>query len=324
MTISIAEYLKDIGRGHAGARPLSIERAERMFEAIFSGQVTDLELGAAMIALRVKGETVGEVQGALHALEPHIDKVAVDASRPVVVIPSYNGARNMANLTPLLACLLADRGIQVVMHGVRLDPKRTTSHQILAAMGIPGVESVGQASDVMARSDPVFVPIDVLSPALARLLALRWILGVRNIGHTLAKLLNPSDSARCLRMVSFTHPEFDRLQHQLLIEEQLSALVMRGTEGEVVANARRQARIDFLQGGSCSTLVQAQVVASGEQPSLPAALDAQATAQWTRSVLAGERSVPDAIAQQVEAIVTVLESSMTAEVVTVQPAARKP
>jgi anthranilate phosphoribosyltransferase len=313
MQISIAEFLKDIGRGHAGARSLSIERAERLFEAIFSGQVSDLELGGAMIALRMKGESVAEVQGALHALETYLVKVPVDASRPVVVIPSYNGARNMANLTPLLACLLADRGVQVVVHGVRLDPKRTTTHQILAAMGIAGVSQVAEARDVMARNDPVFIPIDLLSPALARLLDLRWILGVRNIGHTLAKLLNPSNSSRCLRMVSFTHPEFDKLQHQLLLEEKISALVMRGTEGEVVANARRQARIDFLQCGECATLIEAQVVASGDMPSLPPAHDALATAQWSRAVLAGERSVPDAIAQQVEAIMSVLELAPLAD-----------
>ena len=307
MQTSIAEYLKDIGRGHAGARSLSIERAQRMFNAIFSGNVSDLELGAVMIALRMKGETVAEVQGALHALDPYLTKVPVDSTRPTVVIPTYNGARNMANLTPLLACLLADRGVQVVVHGIRTDPKRTTSYQIFNAMGISGLASIDEASAVIARNDPVFVPIDLLSPALSRLLDLRWILGVRNIGHTLAKLLNACNSDRCLRMVSFTHPEFDQLQHQLLLEEQISALVMRGTEGEVVANARRQARIDFLQHGNCSTLVEAETIANGELPSLPAANDALATAQWSRSVLSGERSVPNAIAQQVQAIMTVLE-----------------
>ena len=314
MQTSIAECLKDIGRGHAGARSLSIERAEQMFGAIFSGKVSDLELGAAMIALRMKGETLAEVQGALHALDPYLNKVPVDSTRPTVVIPSYNGARNMANLTPLLACLLADRGVQVVVHGVRADPKRTTSFQILNAMGIAGLGSVDEASAVMARNDPVFVPIDLLSPALSRLLDLRWVLGVRNIGHTLAKLLNACDSDCCLRMVSFTHPEFDQLQHQLLLEEQISALIMRGTEGEVVANARRQAKIDFLQRGCCATLVEAEAIANGDMPSLPAAHDALATAQWSRSVLSGERSVPHAIARQVEAIMTVLERSPLANV----------
>jgi anthranilate phosphoribosyltransferase len=308
MQVGIADYLKDIGRGHAGARALSADRAQSLFEAIFSGQLSDLALGATLMALRMKGETVAEVRGALHALAKHVTAIPVQADRPVVAIPSYNGARNTANLTPLLACLLADRGVQVVVHGVRFDPKRTTSHQIFRAMGIAPLRYPEEASDFIARSDPVFVPVDVLAPALARLLDMRWTLGVRNIGHTLAKLLNPCSSPRCLQLVSFTHPEFDQLQHQLLLEENASALVMRGTEGEVVANTRRRARVDSLHAGVCTTLWETDSIASGDAPSLPPAHDAMATAQWTRSVLAGERPVPEAIATQVDAIFTGLQN----------------
>lgn len=173
MQVGIADYLKDIGRSHAGARSLSAERAERLFEAVFAGELSDLELGATLMALRMKGETVAEVRGALRALAIHVTPITVQADRPAVSIPSYNGARNTANLTPLLACLLADRGVQVVVHGVRFDPKRTTTHQIFCAMGIAPLLSTEQASDVWACNDPVFVPVDVLAPALARLLDLR-------------------------------------------------------------------------------------------------------------------------------------------------------
>ena len=247
--VPIAEYLRDIGRGHAGARPLNFERAFNLFEAIFAGVVSPMEMGAAMMALRMKGESVTEVQGAMRALAPWITQVPVNLQRPFVSIPSYNGARNMANLTPLLACLLADRGVQVIVHGVRADPRRTTSLQILRAMGIAPLHFVEEAGDLFARNDPVFIPIELLCAPLARLLEMRWILGVRNIGHTLAKLLNPTAFESCLRLVSYTHPEFDQLQHEYLKLERANALVLRGTEGEVVANSRRKSRIDRICAG---------------------------------------------------------------------------
>lgn len=116
-----------------------------------------------MIALRVKGESVEqEIEGALAALDCRIDRIAVDLSRPVVAIPSYNGARKMANLTPLLACLLADAGVQVIVHGVTDDAVRTTTHQIIRAMGIArrarrrcGRPAVAQRSGVRADRRPV-------------------------------------------------------------------------------------------------------------------------------------------------------------------------
>lgn len=114
---------------------------------------------------------------------------------------------------------------------------------------------------------------------------------MRNIGHTLAKLL----------------------------EEHASALVMRGTEGEVVANTRRKARVDLLHAGICTTLWEIDSVASGDAPSLPAAHDVVPTAQWTRSVLAGEYPVPQAIATQVEAIFTCLREISPAPGIFAEP-----
>jgi len=54
----------------------------------------------------------------------------------VVVLPSYNGARKLPVLTPLLAHLLAREGLAVVMHGTPTESARVTSQDVLAEMGI--------------------------------------------------------------------------------------------------------------------------------------------------------------------------------------------
>lgn len=298
--------IKEIGRGRDGARGLSHEAALAMFESLFGGGYADVELGAILIALRMKGETVDEVRAGLDVLEPLLSTVPVDAARPVVAIPSYNGARHSANLVPLLACLLADAGVQVVIHGVDRDPKRTTTAEIMQAMGLGPVGGIEAAAHALTRGDPAFVPVSVLSPRLAALLELRWQLGVRNVAHTLAKLLNPTDAPGCLRIASFTHPEFNRLQHEYFAVTGRPALLMRGTEGEVVASTRRAAQIDWVHDGVCDLLVAADAGSAGDLPALPDAHDAPATARWVQSVLAGERPVPAPIERQVAAVLHAL------------------
>ena len=299
--IEIGPFLREIGRGKDGARALDTEKARALFDAVFAGRLGEMELGAVMIALRMKGETVDEVAGALAALDGWLDAVPVDPAQPAVAIPTYNGARRSANLTALLACLLARAGVQVVVHGVLHDPKRTTTAEVMQAMGLAPCASAADARRAIDRRDPAFVPVEVLSPALARLLALRWRLGVRNVGHTLAKLLNPTGSPACLRIAAYTHPEFNALQHALFERSRAPALILRGTEGEVVASTRRAAQIDWMHDGVCEPLVAAHTEPLRDVPELPEAHDAGATAQWIRSVLAGERPVPQAIAQQVRA-----------------------
>ena len=299
-------FITEIGRGAQGARSLPYDMARQMFEILFDGRFDDLELGAILIALRMKGESLDEVRAALDVLEPGLNRLPVDMSRPCVSIPSYSGARHTPNLVPLLACLLADAGVQVVVHGVSGDERRTTTAEIMSAMGLGAVRDIGQAVDVIDRGVPAFVPVELLSPPLAGLLALPARLGVRNIGHTLAKLINPTLAPDCLRMVSFTHPEFNRLQHDCFMGSRSPVMLMRGTDGEVVASTRRAAQIDWVHDGECEVPVLAQANASGGLPALPDASDACATARWIQSVLAGERPVPQAIDQQVGAILLAL------------------
>ena len=65
--MSIAQYIKEIGRGSEGARSLSSEQAADLMAAVLDGRATDLEIGAFAIAMRVKGETVDELIGFLEA-----------------------------------------------------------------------------------------------------------------------------------------------------------------------------------------------------------------------------------------------------------------
>ena len=73
--MNYASIIKEIGRGRDGARDMTREQAEQLFGAILDGGMPDLELGAILIALRVKAESDEEMQGFYAALDKRVHKI---------------------------------------------------------------------------------------------------------------------------------------------------------------------------------------------------------------------------------------------------------
>ncbi len=304
-----AAIIKEIGRGKHGARSMTASDAEALYGAILQGRVSDLELGAIVLALRIKGESVAELTGFMQAAHQSFPALPQPSAKYApILIPSYNGARKVANLTPLLALLLARAGAPVLLHGVTRDPGRITSAEIFQAMGQPLADSPEQVARDWACARPSFIPIQTLAPALARVLELRRILGVRNSTHTIVKLLQPM-AGPALRLVSYTHPEYLALLTEYFAHAapagRGAVFLMRGTEGETVANAKRANQIEAFLGnvqtvGSQQTVLVERQGPVDEWPAMPTQLDAATTAQWISAALNGEVPVPAPIAEQVE------------------------
>jgi anthranilate phosphoribosyltransferase len=136
-------------------------------------------------------------------------------------------------------------------------------------------------------------------------LALRRVIGLRNPAHSLAKLL-PALGTRhnAVRVVNHTHPEYAVSLGEFLALTRATALLMRGTEGEPVADARRCPKLTaFLAGVEQPELsVPAQGGSLLTVPELPPAIDPAATARYIEAVLAGAKPLPTPIATQVMAL----------------------
>ena len=294
-TMGISSYLKEIGRGAQGARPLSREQAQDLFGQVLDGQCSDLEVGAFCIAMRIKGETAEEMAGFLDAVDARINKIPKSES-PVVVLPSYNGARKLPVLTPLLGLLLARQGLPVVLHGTATESTRVTSGDVLSAMGF-GPQT---AARPIAKGSLHWVPTENLLPSLTRLLEVRRAIGLRNPAHSLVKLMTPCTGAS-LVVGSYTHPEYAISMAATFRLVNTTALLLRGTEGEPVADARRTPCMELFRQGQTYCVQEAQGGSLTALPDLPA-IDAVSTATYTQSVLDGNLPVPAPIARQVEHI----------------------
>jgi len=295
--------VKEIGRGKNHARSLDHETARALYNHMLDGDVPDLEMGAILIALRIKGEGEQEMRGFYDAMQQHMLRLTPPVAKPVpVVIPSYNGARKQANLTPLLALLLSRLGFPVVVHGVSDDPTRVLTETIFTLMGISPTLHAGQAQAKLDGHDPVYIPVGALCPPLEKQLAMRWRLGVRNSAHTLAKLATPFGESDALRLSSVSHPEYVNKVGQFFIDIGGRGLLMHGTEGEVYANPQRCPQIALIENQAMRILLERQSEAATSPIALPETKDPEVTARWTERCLSGLEPVPESLKTQMACV----------------------
>ena len=304
--MAIAHYLKEIGRGREGARALTREQSCDLMSQILSQQVSQLELGGFCLAMRIKGETPEEMAGFLDAANLGMKPVVAapgSAGKGVVVIPTYNGARRLPVLTPLLAMLLARSGFAVLMHGMATEDARVSSEQVMNLLDQNAILDPAAAIELQP-GQLTFVHTSVLHSGLARLLEVRRVLGLRNSAHSMVKLINPvkaSHGGAVVQLASFTHPEYSVSMSRTLCLTGSTALLLRGTEGECVADPRRMPQMRGLQAGHESVLQAAQDGPLAQLPDLPST-EAAECANYIRRVLNGSSPVPAPIARQVECV----------------------
>ncbi len=304
--MTYASIIKEIGRGAKGARALDCAQAEALFGDMLDGTVPDLELGAILIALRVKSESTDELIGFKRAIDQRIAHVAVPAGPRCVLLPTYNGARRQANLMPLVALLLARAGVPVLIQGRHDFDTRSSPFALLAALDIPLCSAPQAAEQALAEGGLACIGIANLLPGLDRLLALRPRMGVRSSAHTVAKLVDPCPG-RSVRVVAVTHPEYLARMHDFLIADAAHAMLLRGTEGEIFANPRRCPRLEIFRAGCGGIAREAEEGGAPPLAGLPDVPGVRENAALIRSMLAGETAIPSPIREQVALIETLAQ-----------------
>lgn len=212
-----------------------------------------------------------------------------------VVIPSYNGARKQANLTPLLAILLHKLGFPVVVHGVSEDPTRVLSETIFTLLGIEPTRHGGQAQAKLDGHHPVYIPVSTLCPPLEKQLAMRWRMGCvtaptpwRSWRRRLPKMPRCAFPAFRTRNMSPAWRPFCRHRWPRAADARHGR--------EVYANPQRCPQQTLID--AAGTRVVLERGDENTNLSLPQAKDAETTARWIESCLAGREAVPHSLKLQ--------------------------
>jgi len=286
--VSIARFIKHLANDANTPGDLSESDAHDLFAAMLDGGVSDLELGACLCALRMKGASIVELLGFYRATSERLHRLKAlpTALRPLV-FAIYGGARREANLLPLLVLLLKRMRVPVLLHGTLEGGGRVASAYILRELGLLPDASLAQAQKSMDDELLAFVQTAVLSPGLANLLALRNRMGVSNPAHNLVTLLDPFESGG-LRLVSADQPAQLENLESFLLATGFDALLLRGTEGEPFANPRQRPRIKYFRQGEASVLFEEEMLSARGVQSQPSGIDAGATAVLIRQAIAGQ------------------------------------
>jgi anthranilate phosphoribosyltransferase len=133
------------------------------------------------------------------------------------------------------------------------------------------------------------------------LLEVRRTIGVRNSSHSLVKLMNPGAGPAVI-VGSYTHPEYAVSMGAVYELMGSTAMLLRGTEGEPVADPRRQRKLEGFIRGKRLLLEEDHQGSVTDVPALPTDIAPHATAAYIREVLSGKQAVPAPIAVQVEHI----------------------
>lgn len=305
--MNYAPIIKEIGRGAKGARSLDRAQAALAFAGMLDGTAPELELGAILIALRIKSESLEELLGFKHAMDELGARISAPPGPRTVILPTYNGARRQPNLMPLVALLLARDGVPVLIQGRHDFETRVSPLELLAALDIHPARDTDEAAVQLATQRLACIAVSALLPGLDRLLALRMRMGVRSSAHTMAKLLDPCPG-RSVRVVAVTHPEYLERMDEFLRADGGRAMLLRGTEGEIYANPRRCPEMKVYAEGECRVGVLGE---EGGAPPLAGLPDSSSIAENVtviRAMLAGEQPVPGPIQAQVEALAALARS----------------
>ncbi len=294
-----SRLLREASECRQRAEGLTESDAHLLFATMLDGGLPDLELGAALAALgTLPGDSI-ELLGFSRALHERVRSIALPAAnvRPVV-LPSYGNVREQFNLVPLVAMLLARVGIPVAVHGTLEGSERISSAAVFRELGVMPCTTAAQIESVLETRCLAFVPTGLLSPGLAKLISLRGRLGVRNVAHIVARLLDPFGGAG-LRVTGATHPGLHQRMRGFFLASGDRALLLRATSAEPFADPRHRPTIELIDSGSSQLLfaeehsVSVDPAASAKRP------EARAAAAYTKAVLDGRQPVPMPIVNQI-------------------------
>ncbi|OEH92861.1 anthranilate phosphoribosyltransferase [Bacillus solimangrovi] len=226
--------IKDIAKGRRGSKDLSYEQAIEAAQTIATGQSTDVQTAAFLIAQRMKEEKPEELQAfaevfshkTVHLnLEKSIREKLVDFASP------YSG-RNSFYATIPVSILLAERGIPVFLHSSdSLPPKYGTSlKQVFENLGIINQSEKSQLEEQIYSHQIAFGYTDSFCSQLVQLRSIREDLSVRTLFNTVEKLLNIAQ-AETIMFGAFHRTAINKILPMLPQLSFRKAFVVQGIEG---------------------------------------------------------------------------------------------
>ncbi len=243
-------YIQTIGRGQKRRRSLTQSEARDAMQMILAGKVTQMQLGAFLMLIRVREETPEEVAGFVEAIR---EKIPPPPCLVDIDWGSYAGKRRQLPWFMLALTLLARKGYRIFLHGiVGNESHRLYTQEIAERLNWPIADSLENAKQHIEQSGYCYTPVEQFAPDIKTLMGYRDELGLRSPIHTLARMLNPFKAQ--LSVHGVFHKGYDEIHQQAaaLLNDPLTA-VFCGDSGEAEVRPDRKTEIKMVENDAESS-----------------------------------------------------------------------
>jgi len=252
------ELIGKVGSGEHTSTGLSTEEAAEAMDLMLSGAVDPAQLGAFLIAHRIRRPTPEELGGMLISFRRHGPRLVSEGRRALCFGVPYDGRSRTAPLLPLVALTLAAADQPVVLHGGDPMPVKygVTLAELFGALGIHwqglSLEALQQRLD---RHNLALTHQPRHFPAAERLVSIRDLIGKRPPVASLELLWTPHQGERLL-VSGFVHPPTEQRAWQALqAVGETEVLTIKGLEGSTDLPTTRAGIAARLRGEHCERLL---------------------------------------------------------------------
>jgi anthranilate phosphoribosyltransferase len=176
-------------------RELSRDQMEAILREMMAGRSAEAEIAALLVALRMKGETAGEIAAAAMVLREHMVRFELSSTDVLDTCGTGGDGASTFNISTAAAIVAAGAGVPVVKHGNRAMSSRSGSADVLAALGVAIVDDPAWARRCLDQAGLAFCFAPHFHPALGHVAPVRRRLGVRTLFNLLGPLANPAGAA---------------------------------------------------------------------------------------------------------------------------------
>ncbi|MEM6550077.1 MAG: anthranilate phosphoribosyltransferase [Pseudomonadota bacterium] len=183
--------------GLAVERPLSADEAENAFGVIMEGAASPAQIAGFLMALRMRGETVGEITGAARAMRARAAGVAAPEDA-IDIVGTGGDGKGTLNISTAAAFVVAGAGVPVAKHGNRALSSRSGAADALSELGIDVMISAARAEKALVETGICFMMAPMHHAAMRHVQPVRAEMGVRTVFNILGPLTNPAGVRRQL------------------------------------------------------------------------------------------------------------------------------
>jgi len=232
---------------------LTSEEAEQAMNIIMTGQATPAQIGAYLVALRMKGETIPEITGSVRAMRANAVKVKLNTNESVYDIVGTGGdGAHTFNISTAAAFVLAGTGRKVAKHGNRAASSQCGSADVLSALGVNLDLTAEQVAQAIEQIGIGFMFAPKFHPAMKHAVGPRKEIGQRTIFNILGPLTNPAGAN--IQLTGVFDPKLtEPLAHVLNELGSKAALVIHGANGLDELNTTGANRVSHLKNGAVET-----------------------------------------------------------------------